>query len=501
LIIKHALVGALMVSGLIAPAMAQTNTDITVVLSEELDLVEPCMATRSNIGRVVMENISETLTELDVRGDKGLMPRLADSWEDKGNGTWQFKLHQGVKFSDGTDFDAADVEHSFARVFSDQITCESKRYFADTKLDFNIVDANTIDITATPAQPILPLLMSLVTIVPSETPMEFVRDPIGTGPYKLTEWTAGQQIVLERRDDYWGTAPAVTKATYVFRSESAVRAAMVAAGEADIAPQISSVDATNPATDFSYPNSETVYLRIDQTVEPMGDLRVRQALNAAIDREAFIGTVLPAGTQLAVAMVPPTTLGWNPDLTPPAYDLQQAKDLLAAAAADGVNVTAPVEVIARTENFPGVTEVGEALVDMLKEAGFNASLRMVEVAEHEQYYSKPYPEGRPAQLVVAQHDNSRGDPVFSMYFKYHSQGTQSGVNDPHIDDLITRASAATGEERAKLWSELFAYVQKDIVADVLLFHMVGLSRVGERLDFTPTIATNQQLQLSEISFK
>lgn len=499
--IKHVLAATLLTTGLSAPALAQSNTDITVVLSEELDLVEPCMATRSNIGRVIMQNISETLTELDVRGDKGLMPRLAESWEDKGNGTWQFKLRQGVKFSDGSDFDAADVKHSFDRVFSDQITCESKRYFADTKLDFNIVDANTIDVTATPPQPILPLLMSLVTIVPAETPIEFVRDPVGTGPYKMTEWTAGQQIVLERRDDYWGAAPAVTKATYVFRSEPAVRAAMVEAGEADIAPQITEVEATNPATDFTYPNSETVYLRIDQTVEPMGDLRVRKALNAAIDREAFIGTVLAAGTELAVAMVPPTTLGWNPNLTPPAYDPEQAKAWLAEAEADGVNVKAPVEVIARTENFPHVTEVGEAIVDMLKDAGFNASLRMVEVAEHEQYYSKPYPEGRPAQLVMAQHDNSRGDPVFSMYFKYHSQGTQSGVNDPKVDELITKASAATGDERAALWSELFAYVQKDIVADVLLFHMVGHSRVSERIDFKPTIATNSQLQLAEISFK
>lgn len=499
--LKHIMAGAVMASGLVAPALAQSDTAITVVLSEELDLVEPCMATRSNIGRVIMGNVSETLTELDVRGDKGLTSRLAESWEDKGNGTWQFKLRQGVKFSDGTDFDAADVEHSFARVFSDKITCESKRYFADTKLAFKVVDANTIDVTATPAQPILPLLMSLVTIVPAETPMDFVRDPIGTGPYKLTEWTAGQRIVLERRDDYWGTAPAVTKATYVFRSEPAVRAAMVEAGEADIAPQITEVEATNPKTDFTYPNSETVYLRIDQTVEPMGDLRVRQALNAAIDRQAFIGTVLAAGTDIAVAMVPPTTLGWNPNLTPPAFDPEQAKALLEAAAADGVNVKAPVEVIARTENFPHVTEVGEAIVDMLNEVGFNASLRMVEVAEHEQYYSKPYPEGRPAQLVVAQHDNSRGDPVFSMYFKYHSQGTQSGVNDPKVDALIEKASAAVGEERAKLWSELFAYVQKDIVADVLLFHMVGHSRVSERLAFTPTIATNQQLQLSEIGFK
>lgn len=499
--LKPIFFGALMATTSIVPALAQANTDITVVLSEELDLVEPCMATRSNIGRVIMQNISETLTELDVRGDKGLTGRLAESWEDLGDGTWQFKLRQNVKFSDGSDFDANDVKHSFDRVFSDQITCESKRYFADTQLTLDVVDPHTINIKAEPAQPILPLLMSLVTIVPSETPVEFVREPIGTGPYAMTDWTAGQQIVLERRDDYWGELPAVTKATYVFRSEPAVRAAMVETGEADIAPQITELEATNPETDFTYPNSETVYLRIDQTVEPMGDIRVRKALNAAIDREAFIGTVLAEGTELATAMTPPTTLGWNPDLKPHAFDPEQAKAWLAEAEADGVNVKAPVEVIARTENFPHVAEVGEALVQMLNDVGFNASLRMVEVAEHEQYYSKPYPEGRPAQLVVAQHDNSRGDPVFSMYFKYHSQGTQSGVNDPKADELIEAATAATGEERAARWSELFAYVHDEIVADALLFHMVGHSRVGERLDFKPTIATNQQLQLSEIGFK
>lgn len=498
---KHLLIAALLASTSVVPAMAQADTDITVVLSEELDLVEPCMATRSNIGRVIMGNISETLTELDVRGDAGLMPRLAESWEDKGDGTWQFKLRPDVTFSDGSAFDASDVKHSFDRVFSEEITCESARYFADTALTFDIVDDLTIDVTADPAQPILPLLMSLVTIVPSETPMEFVREPIGTGPYVLSEWTAGQQLVLTRRDDYWGEAPAVTSATYVFRAEPAVRAAMVETGEADIAPQITEVEATNPATDFTYPNSETVYLRIDQTVEPMGDLRVRQALNAAIDREAFIGTVLADGTELATAIVPPTTLGWNPDLTPHAFDPEKAKELLAAAAADGVDVTAPVELIARTANFPHVTEVGEALVQMLNDVGFNASLRMVEVAEHEQYYSKPYPEDRNAQLILAQHDNSRGDPVFSTYFKYHSDGTQSGVSDPKADDLIEKATAATGDERAALWSELFAYVHDEIVADALLFHMVGHSRVSEALDFTPTIATNSQLQLSEIGFK
>lgn len=498
---KPVLVGALIASALVTPAVAQNSTDITVVLSEELDLVEPCMATRSNIGRVIMQNISETLTELDVRGDEGLKPRLAESWEDLGNGTWQFKLRQGVTFSDGSAFDAADVKHSFARVFSEAITCESKRYFADTALAFDVLDDNTINITATPAQPILPLLMTLVTIVPSETPMEFVRDPIGTGPYVMSEWTAGQQIVLDRRDGYWGAQPAVTKATYLFRSEPAVRAGMVATGEADIAPQITAEAADNPALDFSYPNSETVYLRLEGADAPTSDIRIRKALNAAIDREAFIGTLLPAGTELAVAMVPPTTLGWNPNLKPPAFDPELAKQLIAEAQADGVDTSLPIEIIARTENFPNVTEVAEALTQMLTDAGFNASLRMVEVAEHEQFYSKPYPEFEGTRLVVAQHDNSRGDPVFSMFFKYASEGTQSGVADPALDDMIAKASAATGDERAALWSDVFAYVHDTIVADVLLFHMVGLSRVSERLDFTPTIATNAQLQLSEINFK
>ena len=155
--------------------------------------------------------------------------------------------------------------------------------------------------------------MSIVTIVPAETPLAFVRDPVGTGPYKLTQWNQGQNITLEARSDYWGQAPAVKKATYVFRSDPAVAAAMVTKGEADLAPSISAADATDAKSDVSYLNSETLYLRIDSAVAPITDKRVREALNLAIDRSAFIGSLLPKGTVEAAAIVPPTTLGWNPE--------------------------------------------------------------------------------------------------------------------------------------------------------------------------------------------
>jgi peptide/nickel transport system substrate-binding protein len=276
---------------------------------------------------------------------------------------------------------------------------------------------------------------------------------------------------------------------------------MVAQGEADLAPSISAVDATNPDTDVSYLNSETLYLRIDSAVAPISDRRVREALNLAIDREAFIGTLLPEGTQVATAIVPPTTLGWNPDVKPWPYDPERATALLEEAAADGVPVDTTIQLIGRSNLFPGVVEVVEAMQQMLQDVGFTVDVQMVEVAQQEELYNKPFKEGRPPQMLAVQHDNSRGDPVFSMYFKYACDGRQSGICDPHVDELIAQASAATGDERTRLWQELIAYVHDEVVADVLLFHMVSFARIGDRIEFAPTIATNSQLELAEISFK
>lgn len=498
--LKACLKGTALAMVVALPAMAQGNA-VTVVLSEELDLVDPCMSSRSNIGRVVLQNIAETVTEM-VPG-QGLQPRLATEWEDMGGGTWRFHLREGVTFHDGSAFDAEDVAHSIARTTGDKIVCEiGAKYFGGMELTTNVVDANTIDITADPAQPILPLLMSTMTVVPAETAVDsFVSTPVGTGPYTFDEYNVGQNIKLSANPNYWGDQPAVQSANYVFRSDSAVRAAMVQTGEADIAPNIALQDATSDAMDYSYPNSETVYLRVDHNIAPLNDVRVRKALNLAVDREAFVGTILANGTLLATGMTPPSTIGYNTDLTHYAYDPEQAKALLAEAKADGVDVDQEITLIGRTGNFGNVLETMEALTAMFQDAGFNMKLEMYEVAEWENFYSKPFAEDRGPQMVQAQHDNANGDPVFSMYFKYACEGLQSGVCDEKIDSMIADATASVGAEREAKWKDLFAYIHEENVTDVFLFHMVGFSRVGERLDFEPTIKTNSELQLAQISFK
>lgn len=478
---------------------AQSNS-VTVVLSEELEIVEPCSATKSNVGRVLFENISETVTEMDPR--TGLQPRLAESWEDMGNGTWRFNLRKGVMFSDGSAMGSDDVAHSLKRMKSPDIACEiGAKFFGGIDITTKIIDENTLDVTANPAQPILPMLMSTVTVTPSDTPLDkFVDHPIGTGPYTFDEYERGQFIKLSANPKYWGEQPTVQSATYVFRSDSAVRAAMVATGEADIAPNIALQDATNKDTDFSYPNSETVFLRLEHAYPPLNDRRVREALSLAVDREAFVGTILANGTLLATGITPPSTIGYDHDLKPYPFDQQRARALLDEARADGVPVDAEITLIGRINNFGNVLETMEALLAMYQDVGFNMNLEMVEVAEWLERYAKPFPENRGPEIIEAQHDNANGDPVFSMYFKYHSEGQQSGLTDPKVDSMIAEATAATGDTRKAKWKELFKYIHEDVIADVMLFHMVGFSRVNERLNFEPTIRTNSELQLSQIKF-
>lgn len=493
-------IAAVLLTSSAAFAASHADTSVTIVLSEELDIVDPCEASRSNVGRVVLQNVAETMTEL--KPGEGLKPRLAESWKDMGDGTWQFKLRSGVTFHDGSAFGASDVAHSLERIKSENISCEiGAKFFGGIDLTTEVVDDTTLNVTANPPQPILPLLMSTVTVVPEETSMDAYMDiPVGTGPYTFDEYNRGLNIKLSQNEDYWGEAPAVTSATYVFRSDSAVRAAMVAQGEADIAPNIALQDATNPEMDYSYPNSESVYMRPDTTMAPLDDKRVREALNYAIDREAFIGTILADGTLLSTALVPPSTLGYNETLEPYPYDPDKARELLAEAKADGVPVDTNIVLIGRINNWGNVLETMEALRAMWADVGFNIELQMVEVAEWVDRYSKPFNEDRGPEIVSAMHDNANGDPVFSMYFKYHSGGLQSAINDPELDAMIEAATIATDEDRVAKWKEVMKYIHTDKVIDVQLFHMVGFSRVNPRLDFKPTIKTNSELQLSQIAF-
>ncbi len=487
---------------LMATGAVAAGKTVTVVLSEEPDIIDPCESSRSNVGRIVKQNITETLVEIDPK-DGALQPRLATAWKQIDKLTWQFTLREGVKFHDGADFNAANVVTSINRTLNPTQDCEIRlKMFGNVKVMPKALNATTLEVKTDTPQPILPTLMGAMAITsPNTQPTKGTRNPIGTGPYKFVRWTPGQEVVLDRFAGYWGEKPQADGARYIWRTESAVRAAMVKTGEADIAPNIALQDATDSSMDFSYFNSETSRLRIDMSRAPLDDIRVRRALNYAVDIDALRGSIFSEGVIPMTQIVVPSISGHNHSLKPFPYDVAKAKALLAEAKADGVPVDKEILMLGRIGIYPNATEAMEALHAMLSEAGFNVKLQMVEVSQWVDTFTRPYAEDRGPVLQQGQHDNNSGDPVFSVFFKYACEGPQSTTCDKQVDDGITAASAAIGDERRKLWEEVFRRLHQDIVPDVQMFHMVGFSRVNPRLDFTPDISTNSEMQISKVKFK
>ncbi len=491
------------VFGVIASAQtAQAQKIVTVVLSEEPEGLDGCNSNRSTVGRVAKQNIVETLTVIDPK-DGSIAPRLATSWSKVNDTTWRFELRKGVKFHDGAPFNAQTAKKALARTMDTKLDCETRtKSFGDLKLSSKAVGTHTLEISANKPVPILPTRMGVVSLSSPNTVLDkLVLNPVGTGPFVFEKWTPGQEITVKRFDGYWGKKPGIEGARYIWRSESTVRAAMVKVGEADLAPNIAVQDATEAGLDFSYPNSETTRLRIDMSRPPLNDKRVRLALEYAFDRDALRGSILSKDIQHATQIIVPSINGHNPSVKVRKHDPAKARKLLAEAKAAGVPVDKEIVIIGRTNIYPNGTEAMEAMMAMFQSVGLKMKLRMFEVGTWLKYLSKPFDNDRAPILLQAQHDNNNGDAVFSIFNKYACGGLQSAVCVKELDGLIAKASVQSGDERRKSWQEVNRIINEDLVADVWMYHMVGYSRVGKRINFKPSIATNSELLLEEITFK
>lgn len=482
-------------------ALAQDDTAITIAAWTEPDTLDPCENGHAAMSLITKNNISESLVDRNATTGE-LTPRLATSWELIDEDTWRVKLREGVSFTDGAPFNAEAVVWSIERGMRDDFICSvTTKAFTTFKLTAEAVDEYTVDITADRPAPILDLGFAVYPMMSPKTEQTtLTRNPVGTGPYVLKEWTSGVQVVLDRNPDYWGEQPQVSQVTYVFRNEPAVRAAMVEAGEADIALEISEQDATNPATDFSYFNTETTWIRIDDRFPPFTDARVREALALSIDREAMLGSVLPADSILAAQLPLPAINGHNPDIPQRPFDPERAKQLLAEAQADGVDTSVSIRFPGRIGVFANAEEVMEVIAQMINDVGFNVQLEMMERARHANYQARPFPEDVGPNINLIMSDNDRGDASFSLG-NFESTGNQSATfNQPKLDKIINDSIVLTGEERTAGFRKALAYVQENTIA-VPLFYMVSFARVSERLNWVPTSETATQIVVQNMTFK
>lgn len=279
---------------------ASPNT-LRIVLPQEPPTLEPCDASLTATGVVVRSNITEPLIERDPTSG-ALLPKLATSWKQVEPNVWRFTVANGIRFSNGAPFTADDAAFSIKRTFNGAIGCDVNGYvFDDSTIDVTTPDANTVELRTQAPDPILPLRVSFIEMVPRTTDAsDKVR---GTGPYMVDDWDAGQRIVLKANPNYHGPAPQYTRAVYQWRTEGSVRAAMVTNDEADLA---TSLGPEGGAGDLgiAYTNNETTALRMSGTDAPLNDFRVREAIDYSINRTGIIKALFQQlGTPAAQAAV------------------------------------------------------------------------------------------------------------------------------------------------------------------------------------------------------
>jgi peptide/nickel transport system substrate-binding protein len=441
----------------VAAQATEPTGQVVVAMSVEPDTLENWKA-YSTDGHPILRNVQEALLNRDPTTNE-LVGELATAWEQTDERTWRFTLRQGVAFHDGSPFNAEVAAFGINYTWSPENAFEIYQ-FVGPDMTATAVDEFTVDVTTELPDPILPSRLyfspipSMVQV--QERPDSLVTEPIGTGPYTFVEWNRGQYIRITANPDWWGHgAPdalgtvTIKDAEYVFREESTVRAAMVTAGEAQIGRFLAPEDCATTPNCKAVSSVETIFLRPDTHHVAMSDIRVRQAIAFAVDKQA-VADQLFGGGEPASQLVGPSATGYNPDLEPYPFDMDRAKQLVEEAAAAGVPIDAPITVVTRQGIYLRNDEFAEYVASQLREAGLNATSEVIEPGLYNPEYSKnttQVPEDR-GWIATNPHGNEIMDVSATASSYYRCEGGASMYCDPALDAALEAALPLTGEERA-----------------------------------------------------
>ncbi len=375
---------AIMASLALVPTyVAAQDAPVVIASSEDVISLDPHMLDSNNPTGSVIWSLFDSLVR---RGPDGSpVPRLATAWERIDDVTWRFTLRQGVKFSNGEDFNAAAVVTNFARMDTAPFNSVQQLHDQTGLKEVKVIDDYTIDlITEKPTVNMLYWLAEAFIAAPGQistvSPDEAATTPAGSGPYVLGEWKRGDQITLLANESYWGGAPAVK--TVVFRAvpEVSSRLNELRAGTVDLVVGITPDASDQANSDVSdlvqIEGLRKMHMGISIKGEQpaLADPKVRQALNHAVDVPTITATLLAGTTSPLLSIVNPPNN--NPDLAAFAYDPEKAKALLAEAGfPDGFPLT-----IQWSTRFDGGKEVSEVVGSYLEAVGIQPTFEAVELA-------------------------------------------------------------------------------------------------------------------------
>lgn len=475
-----------------------TAEGIVIALAAEPVSLDPCDSQDSANAVVLRGNITESITRLDAESGE-VIPGLAESWEEVEDDTWRFTLRPDVTFHDGEALTPEVVAAAIERVQDVELGCQNFEQLP-YPLETTVIDEQTLEVVSTEPDPILPLRLSWVDVgTPAMAEDSKTPEPIGTGPYRFIDRVQGESVTVEAFPDYWGDAPDVPAATYVYRTEPSVRAGMVTAGEADLAVPISVTEATDDDRTREYSDNRVFFLRSHTDRAPFDDPRVRHAAHLAIDKDTIVEALMDRSGVPYDQLIAPTVNAYIPDYEGPTFDPEEARRLLDEAAADGVQVDTAFDLITRPDLFPGSDEVIQAIHQNLTDVGFDVGIQSLDTDAWLQLLRAPFPEDQTPTLLASSHDNITGDASFTYSRYVDSAGPNSTIDDEQIDELLSAAGNASGEERAQLYQEASERLYTEVGAIIPIAEQTNLLLLGDGVEYEPNGLTGVEMRLSEIT--
>ncbi len=430
----------------------------------------------------VTKNIFETLVEFG-RQDTEIHEGLATKWDVSPDGlTYTFDLREGVKFQDGTDFNADAVVYNFNRWMNGD--ADKFPYYASMFGGYKgdeghvIADVKALDkykVQFTLKRPQAPFLKNLAMspfAIASPTAIDkegdkFTENPVGTGPFKFVSWSRNDKVVIEKNKDYWKKGyPKLNKIIFKSIPENSARLNALKNGEIDLADGINPSDADGIKADsnlqlFERPSMNVGYLGFTVTRKPFDNVKVRQALNMAIDRQAIIDAFFGGKGVPAKNPMPPVIGGYDDDIQPYEFNLDKAKQLLAEAGyPDGFEMELWAMPVPRPY-MPDGKKIAEAIQSNFAKIGVKAKIVSYEWATYLEKASKGEAD---AYLLGWTGDNGDADNFLYALLDKDSIGSNnySYYSNDKLHDILIKAQSEVDEGKR---NELYKQAQEIIHED------------------------------------
>lgn len=450
---------------------AAQNT-LTLALESDPTNIDPRFGTDVNSARVY-QIVCNSLIQKDAKSN--LVPDLAERWENPDAKTYIFYLRKGVKFHDGSELTAEDVKFTFDSILDPELN--SPKAAPYQKLDsIEIIDDYTIKFTLKEVfspfliemvQPILP--KAATEAQPDKT---FTNQLIGTGPFKLVEWKHDEKVVFEANPDYFEGAPKIEQVVFKIIPDDTVRFLELKRGDIDFvqnALQPDMVPIARETKGLQVITQESVliyYLGFNLEDPILSDVKVRQAMAYAIDRQLIIDYLLDGQASLATGLLSPSNWAYEPDVKTYAYDVEKAKALLDEAGypdPDGDGPEPRFTIVYKTSTDPLRIRIGEVLQDQFKQVGIEVS--EIQTFEWAKFYQDII-DGN-FQIYTLRWVGITEPDIFHSIF-HSSMMPPDGRNrgryvNPRIDELTDQGRLEiTAEGRKAIYSEVQKILAEDL---------------------------------------